>query len=159
MFGVKFTSHLTLDLMHKYYKQHPYHYHFLIRPLHSLTRPSGHLDPRIITCQYNLSHADIYIITCRFIFITCRNILSHADLFYHILDHYESYLVIMPPFSILSLHNAKTTLEYKRETEFCTLVSSPPLGSHPHSLFPYLDLLVSTHIAIQGYFLVTIYLF
>ena len=65
----------------------------------------------------------------------------------------------MPPFSILSLHNAETTLEYKREAEFCTLVRFPPLGSHPHSLFPYLDLLVSTHIAIQGYFLVTIYLF
>ena len=38
----------------------------------------------------------------------------------------ESYLVIMPPFSILSLHNAETTLEYKRETEFCTLVSFLP---------------------------------
>jgi len=101
----------------------------------------------------------IYIITCRFIFITSWNILSHADLFYHMPDQYESYLVIMPPFSILSLHNAESPVEYKREAEFCTLVRFPPLGSHPHSLIPYLDLLVPTHIAIQGYFLVTIYLF
>jgi hypothetical protein len=61
----------------------------------------------------------IYIITCQFIlsqeyFIT--------DLFYHMPDHYESYLVIMPLFSVLSLHNTETTVEYKRETEFCTLV-------------------------------------
>ena len=91
--------------------------------------------------------------------ITCQLGLSHAKIFYHMPDHYESLLVIMPPFSIHSLYNAETTIEYKRETKFCTLVSSPPLGSHPHSLYPYLDLLVPTHIAIQGYFLVTIYLF
>ena len=52
-------------------------------------------------------------------------------------DYYESFLVIMPPFSIHSLYNAETTIEYKREAEFCTLVSFPPLGSHPHSLIPY----------------------
>ena len=64
----------------------------------------------------------------------------------------------MPPFSIHSLYNAETAIEYKREAEFCTLVSFPFLKSHPQSLYPYLNLLVSTHIAIQGYFLVTIYL-
>ena len=95
----------------------------------------------------------IYFITCRFIlsqagifyhmpiyFITCRNILSHADLFYHMPDHYESYLVIMPPFSILSLHNAESPVEYKREAEFCTLVRFPPLRISPTFTFSLLGL-------------------
>ena len=106
---------LYIDSTHNYYKHHLYHYLSPIHLLHFLPRPSrcwGTITYRTITCQSILSHANF--------------ILSHANLFYHMLNHYESYLVIMPPFSILSLHNAKTAVEYKREAEFCTLVSSPP---------------------------------
>jgi hypothetical protein len=60
--------------------------------------------------------------------------------FYHMPDHYESYLVIMPSFSILSLHNAENPVEYKREAEFCTLVSSPPLRISPTFTYSLLGL-------------------
>jgi hypothetical protein len=92
---------------------------------------NNHMPIYFITCRYILSHANLFLSQAGIFyhmpiyFITCWNILSHADLFYHMPDHYESYLVIMPPFGILSLHNAESPVEYKREAEFCTLVSSP----------------------------------
>ena len=82
-----------------------------------------------------------WIITCQKYFITSQNILSHAkyfitcQIFYHMPDHYESFLVIMPPFSIHSLYNAETAIEYKREAKFCTLVRFPPLRISPTFTF------------------------
>jgi len=38
-------------------------------------------------------------------------------------EHYDSHLVIM---QVLSLYNAETAIEYKREAKFCTLDISPP---------------------------------
>ena len=124
MFGVKFTSYSTIDFTHNYYKHHLYHHTLLTKALKMLGYSQN-------SSPTELSHA---------------NLFYHMPiLFYYMPDHYRSYLVIMPPFSILSLHNTKTAIEYKREAEICTLVSSPPYDlTHIHLFLTWTCLYILT---------------
>jgi len=71
--------------------------HLLLRPLRCLdTVRIAHNPPTggIVICQFALSHAKIFYHKPKY-FITCQ-------IFYHMPDHYDSHLVIMPLFRYLA---------------------------------------------------------
>ena len=163
MFGVKFTSCLNIDIIHKYPNPipptNPYPFSTLLYILDYSPNPLSfllHSLPFLFTHRTAL-HSLAQPCTALHSLSAQPCIASHS-LAQPCTASHSFYC----PFIVSRLLGAETPVEYKREAESRTEGNSTNHQSQPNnqlpsaSTFPFLDLLVSAYIAIQDYLLLAL---